>query len=192
MNNGKTLVSTYYALKDYIGHRKIITNYNINIPHYEVNKDFLEWMAEKQPETKGMSFFFDELWLWLDSRNSMSNRILTYFFLQSSKGDTQVYLTTQRDNQLDSRVRENSHIIIKCERKILYHNKMISVKNRVRDLGKYWYPYIYIKVKEYENKFNGIYRMVECDKIFYLKADWLFKFYDTNQKMKYKNQEIKN
>lgn len=183
MNNGKTLVLTYLALRDYTANRKIITNYDINIPHYKMNKDFLFWLAEKQPDTTGMSFFFDELWLWLDSRNPMSNKVLTYFFLQSSKGDTKVYMTAQSENQLDIRLRENAHVIIRCERRLLLGNKLRKVSNRIRDLGKKYYPYIYIKIKDYDNNFNGVHRFVEANAIYYLKADWIFKFYDTNQKM---------
>lgn len=186
MNNGKTLVSTFYALKDFHEGRKIITNYNINIPHYEINKDALFWMAETQPSTAGISFFFDELWLWIDSRNAMGNKVLTYFFLQSSKGfpETRVYMTSQKDSQLDMRIRENAHILIECERKLLLNNKMCKVKSKVRDLGNKFYPYLYIKVSEFEQGLHGLYKFANCVSRFYIKADWIFKFYDTHQKMR--------
>ena len=185
MNNGKTLVLTFHALKDYLEGRKIITNYNINIPHYEINKDYLTYLAVKQPDTTGLSFFLDELWLWLDSRNAMSNKILSYFFLQSSKNDTRVYLSVQRDNQLDIRVRENAHVILKCERRLLIKNKMRRINNRIRDLGKQYYPIIYIKVKDYDNNFSNMTRYLEAKSIYYLKACWLFNFYNTHQKIKH-------
>lgn len=185
MNAGKTLVLTYLAIKDYLKGRKIITNYDINLPSYIINKDYLEYIALRQPDTTGLSFFFDELWLWaMDSRSSMLNRILSYFFLQSSKGDTQVYLTVQRDSQLDLRVRENAHVTLTCERKLLLHNKMHNINNRIRDIGKRWYPYIYIKVCDYDNVSSGLIRYVKPRARYYLKANWIFQFYDTHKKIR--------
>lgn len=191
MNSGKTLAMTYYALKDYQKGRIIVTNYNLNIPHYEINKDFLTWLSINQPDLIGYSIFLDELWLWVDSRSPMSNRLLTYTFLQSSKNDSCWYFSTQAENQIDLRIRDNSHIIVRCERKLLLHNKMHKVKNRIRDLGSSLYPYIYIKVQEYDRAFNGLNTILTPSQVFYLKANWLFKYYDTNQKMKFQNEEIK-
>ena len=188
MNSGKTLALTYFALKDYQEGRKIITNYNINIPHYEINKDFLFWMAETQPDTSGMSFFFDEIWLYIDSRSPFANRVLTYFFLQSSKGSppANVYMTTQNKGQIDVRVRDNAHIEYKCERRVLIENKLRKISNKVRDLGKDIYKYLYIKISESEIKQHSgfMQRFSPADKVYYIKADWIFKFYDTHQKMK--------
>ncbi len=189
MNSGKTLLATFYALKDYQEGRKIISNYDLNIPHYEINKDFLEWLSIKQPSTEGISFFFDELWIWgLDSRTSTANSILTYFFLQSSKGDTRVYMTTQSAGQLDIRVRDNAHVIVKCERRVLLGNKMRRISDRIRKLGSKINSILYIKVAEYEYK-SSLYNYLYPTKIYYIKADWIFKFFFTNQKISPTNKK---
>lgn len=184
MSSGKTLYMTYLLYKDYLRGRTIITNYNVNFPHYEINKDFLINMAIQQPNLKGVSFGFDELWIWLDCRDSMSNKVATYFFLQSSKGDTRIYLSAQDEGQNEMRIRRNKHLITTCERRLLIDKKMRKISSEQRILPIEYQPYLYIKIRTYTQTFFGMERDFKIKEEKYIKANTIFPLYDTNLKMK--------
>lgn len=185
-NAGKTLYMTYLAFKDFQKGKKIISNYNLNFKHYLVNKEFVFWVARKQPNFKNCSFVFDELWLWLDSNSDYKeNRIATYFFLQSSKNDANIFLTAQSNDQNIKRIRKNLHRYTECNRVLKFKNKYYPVRSEKRDLGELLNQRLYIKLKTYDKNVTVSTReegSFNLKDIKYLKANKYFTFFNTREK----------
>lgn len=185
MNSGKTLYMTFLLYLDYLLGRKIITNYYVNFPHEEIKKEKLIEMAKNGTDTKNMSFGFDELWIWLDCRKAMSNTISTYFFLQSSKGDTRIYFTTQDEGQNDLRLKQNIHLITVCQRRLLLNGKLHKITDEIRELPKEIQQFLVIKYKTYVRRMVGLESELVIKKKGIVKAKPIFLLYDTNKKQKY-------
>jgi len=186
MNSGKTLFLTLCLYKDFLKGRTIITNYHVNFPHYQINRDYLFYLAQTQPDTRNISFGFDELWIYLDCRSSQENKIATYFFLQSSKGDTQVYITAQDNSQNDLRIRTNQHLLTVCERRILVDKKLKKISDEQRHLPSWINNKLYIIARTYVQKIVIYQRDYVFKKRQIIKAKPIFNLYDTNYKMKAK------
>lgn len=186
MNSGKTLFMTYKLYKDFKEGREIVSNYSLSFPHKLVNKDYILQLAKEQPPLNNISFGFDELWVWLGSRSfaSKDNILATNFFLQSSKGDCNIYLTTQDNSQNDIRIRQNQHFVSVCERRILIEGKYKRLSDEKRVLPLNLQELLYINYKTFG------YRFVNYEKISYLKergfikAKSIFELFDTHQKIK--------
>lgn len=182
-NEGKSWFAQYCAFQDWKKGRKIISNMNLAFPHYRVNKDFVFWLGENQPAFRYITFLFDELWLWLDCRTPIENRIATYFFLQSSKSDANIYLTAQDNSQNELRIRKNLHKYTECRRFLLINNRFCRVITEERDLEK-WSPYLYIECKTRIKDLKmseTIYRLKEVK---YYHAIEFFNMYNTREKKK--------
>jgi hypothetical protein len=60
---------------------------------------------------------FDELHVNIDSRNWKNNVFLTHFITQTRKKKLAFFYTTQHIGQVDLRVRQNTDILIHCEKR---------------------------------------------------------------------------
>lgn len=185
MNSGKTLYMTYLLFLDYLKGRKIFSNYHLNFPHTIIKKEELIKLAKSGEPTDNISFGFDELWIWLDCRKAMENTIMTYFFLQSSKGDTKIYFTTQNEGQNDLRIKQNIHLISTCERRLLIEGKFKKISDEIRILPPPFQRFLIIKVKTYVRRLIGLESELVKKKTTRLVASKIFPLYDTNIKQKY-------
>lgn len=191
MNSGKTLYLTAKALEHYKKGRIIISNYHLNFPHYRIKKDFMIELGKKQPNLKNVAFFLDEFWIWFDSRMSMAgekagggNTLVTYFFNQSSKSDTYIYLTAQHNGQNDKRIRDNLHLLTTCKRVIKVGNSFYPINESKRFLSKKYLDILYIESTEHKRTTVwGITKLVPSKKI-YIKASYYFKLYNTSEVIK--------
>lgn len=181
-NEGKSLIAVRLAYLDWKKGRRIITNMdNLAFPHHLVNKDFVFWLGENQPTFNNISFLFDELWLWLDCRQVFENRIATYFFLQSSKSNANIYLTAQDNGQNELRIRKNLHRYTECRRFLFINGKFFRVISENRDLGKY-NPYLYIECKTYSKDLKLAEPIYKLKKTEMIKAVTWFNLYNTFEK----------
>ena len=193
MNSGKTLYMTYCLYEAYIKGYTIVTNYNINLPHYKINQDYLLSLVGKERNLNNLCFGFDEFWIFLaESRNAMSkeNKLVSYLFNQSSKGHTLIYLTAQRNSQNENRIRENQHLLTICRRKLLIDNKYKDISDEYRFLPNEYQNKLYIHAKTFKQKLNGLdsYFNIKEEKL--IKANIYFKLYDTTQViLNYKKNE---
>jgi len=188
-NEGKTLELARLSFMDYINGRVIYSNTPFNFPHILINKDFIESMVKNGVRLPNTTWALDEAWLWLDSRKR--DTILSYFYLQSSKDNANIYFTAQTDRQIDIRLKENLHYWIECERKILYQGKFINIPKEYRD-KRTEIPkdiqdliFIYLKTKVpkvysrgYADFDNYI---IDSEKYIYAKA--FFDLFDTKKKI---------
>lgn len=190
MSSGKTLYMTYLLYRDYLQGRQILTNYDVNFPHIKINRTMLIQMGEKNFSLKNFSCGFDELWIYLDSRVAMENRVASYFFNQSSKDDANIYFTSQEQGQNDIRLRNNCHYLTTCTREVKINNKFYRLKTAKRNLSDYLIDgvpiddILYIKLKHFEKKNYYIFTDYVKTGIQHLYAKPVYQLYDTTKKIR--------
>ena len=106
--SGKTLLLTYYALKAIEKGHKVFANYTIKSDkasfvspsNFESKLDSVD--TQKQP----ISAFLDEVYVWLDSRMSMTKRnlSLSHLILQSRKRHLTIFYTAQMSRTVEMRL----------------------------------------------------------------------------------------
>ena len=89
-------------------HKKVYANYHLKFP-FEPVSDF-----EQINTMNEGSAFLDELWLWADSRMSMSkkNQAVSMIALTSRKRDIDIYYTAQNWSRIDKRIRNITDVIL--------------------------------------------------------------------------------
>ena len=106
---GKTLSLTYLAYRNFLKGKKIYANYKLVFPYTPIK-------SVRDLENMQEGFFaVDELWLWVDSRASMTkkNRIVSRILLSSRKRGVHLAYTTQSFIQVDKKVRNVTDFIAK-------------------------------------------------------------------------------
>jgi len=114
---GKTLLMTRYAYKEFMKGKQIFSNYNLKFKHKKID---LISLLEHKPELENSGIFMDEVYIYLDSRLSMSkrNRMLSYFIFQTRKLGVTLYFTSQHIGQVDVRLRNLLDILCFCKQTI--------------------------------------------------------------------------
>jgi len=106
---GKTLALSYLAWSNwYKKKRKIFSNYNFyGFPYTHVDT------IPSLDKMKEGFFAGDELWLWLDSRSSKSEKqkIIASILLKSRKRGITIAYTTQSFHQVEKRIRDITDFI---------------------------------------------------------------------------------
>jgi len=107
VGSGKTLLLTYLGIKEYLQKNNIFANYTL----YGMNYSHLTSPSEFDELKEGI-FLGDELWLWADSRQSMSkkNRFITKILAKSRHKKIDIIYTTQDFRQMDARIRRITDI----------------------------------------------------------------------------------
>lgn len=190
-NEGKTLGLVVETFKDWLRGRTIYTNIPLNFPHILINKDFLIDIVQKGINISDATFLLDEVWLWIDSR--LRDRIMSYFYLQSSKDNLNINMSAQTERQVDVRLRENLHKWGYCSRYLAYKGKLIRLPKdffEVRILPKELQPLLFIKVELF-TPIVSVRRNIGFDdfqlsKTRFIHAQDFFKLYDTKSKVKIK------
>lgn len=104
LGSGKTLTLTYLAwLNHYEKKKKIFSNYNLyGIPHTPIDA------LDKLNQMRDGFFAADEMWLWLDSRCSRTEKqtVTADILLKSRKRGLTFAFTSQTLGQVESRVRK--------------------------------------------------------------------------------------
>lgn len=189
-NCGKSEYASFLSFIDFLRGRKILSNTNLCFKHKRINKDFLTWLATKQPILRNVSFLLDECWLWYDAYQSMQERVGSYFFLQSSKDNSNIYMTAQNNEQNMRRIRNNLHRLSECYRveKTKTGYKPILIEER--DLSNYrtsenipLNDVLFIKIinkKRVLDRYGSL--DFEYHNTVYLKAKEYFKLYNTYEK----------
>lgn len=115
-NSGRTLSMTIEAYKKYKQGYKIYSNYHLNFPYTPYTVDDLMSFAESGMYFNDSIFLCDELHIYFDSRSSgkTRNKIFSYWLNMSSKGNFDIYYTTQFARQVEIRLRLNTEIVVEC------------------------------------------------------------------------------
>lgn len=180
-NSGKTLSLTYFAYKYFKNGYTIYSNYKLNFFHKNLTKEVLQDYTENRKQFKKAIFLLDEIYLFLDSRNfgKKTNKIFTYFLLQTSKRNVHLLGTAQYINTVEKRFRENLNFMVFCSRVLKTKEGYKELSTKLRLIKEN--DNLYIKMNFLTKKLtDGIHLSYEA-KTFYLKAKPLFNLYDTSQ-----------
>src|SRR4030042_6288578 len=111
----KTTVLTFLLHEDFLAlsDRKVFSNYKLSFKFDWLKAEELILDIDKFNNT---IIGIDELHEYADSRNSSSfqNRLISSFFLQSRHTNSNVYYTSQYEDQIDKRIIRITDIIIYC------------------------------------------------------------------------------
>lgn len=113
--SGKTLFMTLEAFNQYRKGKKVYSNYQLKFPilkntkKYELIKNDFFTNFNKY-NFNNVCMFLDEIYVYIDSRNSGSNinKVMSYFFNQTRKTGVDLYYSTQFLSQVDKRLRFNT------------------------------------------------------------------------------------
>lgn len=117
MGSGKTLSMTRCLLKYYQRGFRILTNYDLAIPHEEVSFEWIIKTAEEQGKLDMCVLALDEIHIMIDSRAAPTkrNRSLSYLLNQSRKLKVIWLYSTQYAHQVDKRLRSGTDLWVMCE-----------------------------------------------------------------------------
>ena len=177
-NAGKTLSMTYYTYRYFKQGYKIYSNFNLNFKHTKITKKIiLDWVMAKQ-QLNNSIISIDELYLMMDSRSfgKASNKLFSYFILQTSKRGVHLFGTAQFLNSIDLRIRDNIKNLVICDRVIKENGKYAEVQNNNRFLENS--ENLFIKNTFVTRK---AYSDAQDITNFYIFAKPVFKLYDTQE-----------
>jgi hypothetical protein len=151
MSSGKTLFMTKLLNEDYLAGRSIFSNYNLNFPHTLFDKQMIIDYAEQKKDLFDVSIGWDELYLQIDSRLSMSKNSLIYgyFILQTSKRNIRLYYSAQNFHTVDKRIRDNTHVMIKLSPVLIKDGQIKEYHNSERKLPPDKLKYFHIMADYY-------------------------------------------
>ena len=182
-NSGKTLSMSYFCKIYFKKGYTIYSNYNLSFHHKKLTKEIIEEYTTSRQQFKKTVFAIDELYLFFDSRSSgtKSNKIFSYFVTQTSKNDVVLLGTAQFFNTVEKRFRENVNNIIYCSRVLkTKKNGFSNVKKNIRFLSKKYNDVLYIKMLLMKKIITGLEENL-IKKTLFLKANTMFKNYDTKE-----------
>lgn len=185
MNAGKTAIATFLSFIEFLKGKTVYSNIHLNFPHNFINPDYALLLGKEQPDLTNTCFLFDELWAWLmDCRSSMSeqNKLMSYFFLQSSKDDGEIFLTSQNTGQNDNRIKNNFHRLYICERVLNINNKYYKFNSDKRFLEPEIQKLLSIRIQVFKkDMYNNIIKTGEFEPI---PIKPFFTLYNTKEKIK--------
>lgn len=185
MGAGKTATLAYLAKHFYARGDNIYTNFKIN----DINHKYVLSTGDIDNVKFGKAFY-DEFWLWLDSRSSSYdeyNKKISDILLKSRKRGYDITYTLQGFYQIDKRIRNVTDYILVPETFLFHDNELKKVEQN------YLYP---VDMKPYlENivvyvdicKPAGEYELEKIDSFSFWLKD-IANSYDTTEEI----QDIKN
>ncbi len=190
MNSGKTLYMVFKLYTAWRSGKIIMTNLDLAFPHYKINRDFMIKLGQEQPVLENVAFGLDEFWIWFDAYQHRSGQVVSYFFNQSSKDDTEIYITLQHNRQIDVRLRDNCHKVYQCSRVLLQDGKFLNISEEQRFLPEKYHKQLYIKVIEFKRISVGmVTEMIPINES-YIPAWIIFPLFDTRQKINIRGKVV--
>ena len=124
LGSGKTLIATFFAYSDwYSDKRMVYSNYKLSFPFSYLSIKVLKELFDKK-NLKVADFIIDEMQIFMDSRNSGSerNKLMSYWVLQTRKRKVNLIYTTQFYGQVDVRLRNATATRVECVNFGTYEN----------------------------------------------------------------------
>lgn len=151
IRSGKTLFLVYIATKLI---RDVYSNFKLDLPNY---KQLTLSVLKKLPNN--VNVYIDEGYTWLESRISGSklNKLISYLLFQSGKRGLDIYITAQLFSSVDLRFREQSSLIVYCEK--INGNFYYNINNREKNTWK-----TLVLTKENAKKYYPLYDTFEIIK----------------------------
>jgi len=114
LGSGKTLLMTRYLVKEFWAGRSVVANYGLRGVDFNVLN--MSDLLNKEVDLQDVSVGIDEFTVFADCRTSMSNKLITYFILQTRKRNVCLYYTTQDFGMLDKRILRHTHLFITADK----------------------------------------------------------------------------
>lgn len=117
MGSGKTLSMVRELVKYYKKGFTIYTNFYVSFPHETIDFDKIFKMAEEQTPLNNVVIALDEIHILLDSRSGMGNKqkTVTFWLNQTRKQGVKLLFTTQHMHQIDKRLRSGTDFFVFCD-----------------------------------------------------------------------------
>jgi DNA helicase HerA-like ATPase len=165
MGSGKTLFATALARHYHKNGSTIYANFGLKFPFKPLT---MKEISDFNFDFNNSVLIIDEIHLNIDSRSSMSrkNKIISYFITQSRKRNIILIYTTQNAHQIDKRLRTNTDYIIQCRNLTPKAKKDVYIEWTITDPN-------------------------DQTRTFIMKADPIFKLYDTHQIIDFDRSEFK-
>jgi len=128
--DGKTLFMTKCLVDYKTQENYIYSNYKLSkIKHNILNVNMLQDFQNNNKNLENTLIGIDEAHIFLDSRNFMSkkNKTIGYFLLQSRKRKIKCFLTFQKINQIDIRLRQNTSFFVFCNSYEIVGQKLVKL-----------------------------------------------------------------
>ena len=106
------------------------------------------------------------------------------FLNQSSKDNTQIFMSSQNILQVDLRVRKNLHRLTQCSRQLLVNNEFQRINDDYRKLPLEITKRLYIKAETFKMSNVGTMPIMKNQPIEYIKASSYYDLYNTCEKIK--------
>ena len=112
LGSGKTIGMVRYLYKDNAVYgRPVYANFWLGFKYNKLN---IKELLNNKIDLHNVSIGIDELTVFADCRSSISNRLISYFVLQTRKRNVCLYFTTQDFGMIDKRIMRHCHIRIMC------------------------------------------------------------------------------
>ena len=138
IGSGKTLTLTLMGKQAKDKGKAVLSNYRLNFKHTLISKKQILGYSEDSSSLNNCTLLLDEAQTILDCRNSIKNRLLTYFILQTRKKHVDLFYSTQQFWNVEKRLRENTDMIFECcgyYDKKKEHLKAVKI-NRLKYIGR--------------------------------------------------------
>jgi hypothetical protein len=124
LGSGKTLIMSVLAYSDWCADgREVFSNYRLSFPFKFLSMRILKELFSKK-SMRVADFVIDEMQIFMDSRNSGSerNKLMSYWILQTRKRKVNLLYTTQFYGQVDIRLRNATATRVECVNFGTYEN----------------------------------------------------------------------
>ena len=146
------------ALLNYRRKRKIVSNFKLTFPKikgcYKPELLNMSFIKDFKEQLYDIALFIDEIYVYIDSRNSVSkrNRVWSYFFNQTRKRGVDLFYSTQFLHQVDKRLRNNTELYIFPS--IITHEEEMYIKIKIAKGNMKIFKTFCFKAKEYFNLYD--------------------------------------
>lgn len=118
LGRGKTLAMTFilHLLKEETSINHIVTNYHTDITTDKIKspQEFDDTSKDMKDRNEQGIYGIDEIWAWMDSRESMENDTMSNVVINSRKRGCITVYTTQGLHQVDKRLSDNTDFLGIC------------------------------------------------------------------------------
>ncbi len=111
--NGKTLTATYYGYQEYLEGKEVYSNYHTSFSKLYTMNELIELF--KNDKLSNVVILMDEAQVYLSNQGAKKkvvNNLIGLFIAQTRKRNVDIYLTTQRFNNLHNQLRLHTDIIL--------------------------------------------------------------------------------
>lgn len=111
--NGKTLTITYYGYQEHLAGKEVYSNFKTSFSKLFTMNELIEMF--KDNKLSNVVILIDEAQVYLNNmgvKKAVINNLIGLFIAQTRKRNVDIYLTTQRFNNLHNQLRLHTDVIL--------------------------------------------------------------------------------